>query len=94
MLKNVTENDVLKALSEIDRYGVPRQRQSRKYNLIHQGKSYPPKYVLSLAYKHANGRELEPHEFNGGDQTNSILTALNFEIKEGSLSLKKNLKPQ
>ncbi|NCC99693.1 MAG: hypothetical protein EOL95_08365 [Bacteroidia bacterium] len=50
-------------------------------------KSYPPKYVLSIATKIATGREIEPSQFNGGDETNNFLTTLGFTIREGSKSL-------
>ncbi len=87
--KEVTNQDILQALHEIDKSGVPKRRQAIKYNLYHDGKSYPPKYVLSLATKYATGKELEATDFSGGDETNNFLSSLGFTIREGSNEVKK-----
>ena len=80
----VIRQHVLSALEEIDKKGVPAKRKSTKYNLYHDNKPYPPKYVLSIATKIAVGKELEPSQFYGGDETNNFLTSLGFTILEGS----------
>lgn len=87
--KLVKGKHVLKALSEIDKNDVPKRRQSKKYDLYHDGKTYPPKYVLSIATKYATGEELKASDFNGGDETNNFLISLGFEIREGSKIIKK-----
>lgn len=81
--KNITKENVLKAISEIDINGIPSNRKSTKYHLIFNDKFYPPKYVLSIANKHVNGKELEPNEFGGGDETNNFLINLGFKIQDG-----------
>ncbi len=43
------------AIAEIDKDGVPAWRQSVRYYFVHQGRRYPPKYVVSLAAKYAAG---------------------------------------
>lgn len=63
----ITKQHILDAIAEIDRNGVPAMRQAKGFDLVHNGKTYPPKYVLSLAAKHGTGRELDPAEFSGGD---------------------------
>lgn len=78
--KNITKNDVLKALENINKFGVAKRRESTIYSLKYKGKSYPPKYVISIANKFANGYELEPSEFGGGDETNGYLIKLGFNI--------------
>jgi len=78
--KTVTRKDVLKALHLIDKYGVPLERISRKYFLRYNNQDYPPKYVLSIAAKFATGKELEPYQFNGGNETNKFLSSLGFTI--------------
>lgn len=85
--KEITQQDVLKALTEIDKNGVPKRREATKYNLYHNGKSYPPKYVLSIATKYAIGQELEASEFSGGNETNNFLISLGFTIREGNNEL-------
>lgn len=82
--RKVNIQDVLEALAFIDKNGVPANRRATRYNLFHNDKSYPPKYVLSNATKIATGRELEPSQFNGGEETNSFLTTLGFTIREGN----------
>ncbi len=78
--KNITRAHVLKALQEIDKKGIPPSRMSRDYVLVHNGKFYPPKYVISLANKYANGYELPPDKFSGGAQTNNFLKKLGFTV--------------
>jgi hypothetical protein len=64
------------ALRQIDTQSYPKRRESTTYNLHDSGKIYPPKYVLSLANKFANGSVL--HGFKGGAQTNNFLIARGF----------------
>lgn len=85
--RQVNKQNILKALSYIDKNGVPSNRRATKYILYHNKKPYPPKYVLSIATKIATGRELEPSQFNGGDEPNRYLTSLGFTILEGKMSL-------
>lgn len=78
--KNINRNAVLKAIDRIEQEGIPKGRESKKYNLRFNNKNYPPKYIISLANAVVNGLELEPREFSGGKETNSYLTSLGFEI--------------
>jgi hypothetical protein len=80
--KQVRRQHILEALEYIEKNKVPLNRRSTKYDLYYNGKTYPPKYGLSIATKFATGKELEPKIFNGGDETNSFLNSLNFEIRE------------
>lgn len=70
------------AVRQIDREGVPARRDSTKFHLVVGKRRYPPKYVLSLAVAHATGRELGPHEFSGGEETNGVLRSLGFVVEE------------
>jgi len=47
---------------------------------MYNGKTYPPKFAISLANKYANGTELAPDGFHGGDETNNFLKSRGFEI--------------
>src|SRR5439155_26097265 len=40
----------------------------------------PPKYLVSLANRHANGAELSSSVFNGGAETNDFLQSLGFTV--------------
>jgi hypothetical protein len=78
--KNTKREHIVKAIEEIETKGIPTSRASKKYLLEHNGKYYSPKYVISLANKYANGKELNPSKFSGGDESNKFLTHLGFNI--------------
>ena len=63
----------LQAADQIDDVGVPPRRKSRRYDLILRGKSYPPKYVISLAIRFAPNVEYRP-EFNAVEAKNYFIT--------------------
>ncbi|WP_459195785.1 HNH endonuclease [Wukongibacter baidiensis] len=78
--KNITRKDILKAIEHIDLNGVPEERRPTKYYLKYKGRSYPPKYVISISNIIANKKELKATKFNGGKEANSYLESLGFEI--------------
>lgn len=80
--KNIRKEHIIKAIEEIERTEIPKERSSRKYLLEFNGKLFPPKYVISLANKYANGKTLDPSQFNGGKETNDFLKGLGFNIVE------------
>jgi len=45
---NIARNHILKAIQEIDRDGIPKGRNSKKFKLVFEEKAYPPKYVISI----------------------------------------------
>lgn len=79
---NISVEHILRALEEIDRYGIPEQRKATRYYLNYEGKLYPPKYVISLANKYANGSELNPTDFSGGLESKAFLKKLGFHTGE------------
>jgi hypothetical protein len=59
--------------------------QPTKYELVHDGKRYPPKAVVGLSFKHFRGQILGPEEFSGGEapgQANYVLRRLGFTVSE------------
>jgi hypothetical protein len=78
--KNISSSHVEQAIQEIDRSGIPDRRESTKYVLTYNDKNYPPKLVISIANKYANGEELSSSKFNGGRESNTFLTSLGFSI--------------
>ncbi|MEM3068196.1 MAG: hypothetical protein QXX91_06130 [Thermoplasmata archaeon] len=46
----------------------------------YNGEFYPPKYIISIANKYVNGKELDPEEFSGGVEANQFLKILVFNI--------------
>ena len=79
--KNINKKHILRAIEQVEKSGIPKGRRSKKFVLKYKGKEYPPKYVLSIANVYANGKELAPNDFSGGDESNSFLKNLNFTIK-------------
>jgi len=80
--KNIHSEHVLKAIEEIKRTGIPEGRSSKKFLVEFNGIFYPPKYIISLANKYANGEELNPSGFSGGTESNDFLRVLGFKIVE------------
>lgn len=81
--ENVTAGHIRLALHEIDQDGVPKDAESTGYDLVYDGKRYPPKLVLSLAVKQATGEPLDRAAFSGGEASSAfrLLRRLDFEVK-------------
>jgi hypothetical protein len=83
--KGLTREHVLLALADLDAgvehsFGAP-----TGYELVHEGRQYPPKAVIGLAFRHNVGRVLPPEEFNGGEkpgQANLVLPGLGFTVEK------------
>ena len=67
---------ITRAIREIDGTGIPRHRESYRYDLLLHGKKYPPKFVISIATQYATGTTLSPHRFNA-------VEAKNYFLREG-----------
>ena len=80
--ENITKDHILKAIDKIDQEGVPRGRNSTTYNVFYNNKTYPPKLIISYANYFANGDELNPNMFSGGDKSKCFNLLINqgFEI--------------
>ena len=61
---NITKEHVLEALKLIDENGIPKEKESIKYDVFYSNKRYPSKYVISLAYQKAYGVELDHNSFS------------------------------
>ncbi len=90
IIRSLERDDVIQALHEIDREGIPKRRQSTKFCLAHGRRHYPPKLAISYAsaFRYADEPEfhegLDPNEFAGGSQSNGALSELGFTIVECS----------
>src|SRR4051812_46452291 len=81
--KGLAREHVLRALAGLDAgvehpFGAP-----TGYELVHQGRRYPPKAVIGMAFRHLAGRILQPEEFSGGEapgQANFVLRELGFTV--------------
>jgi len=80
--QNIKREHLLKAILEIDQNGVPKNAHSSTYDLVFEGKEYPPKLVVSLANKYANGELLNRSSFAGGEDTDAfkLLRKEGFEV--------------
>ncbi|MBP7795956.1 MAG: hypothetical protein KA059_04180 [Elusimicrobiales bacterium] len=86
--KNIKREHIIKAIKKINKVGIPEGRNSKKFLLEYKCEFYPPKYVISLANKYANSKELVSQKFDGGAETNNYLKRLKFKIVENFSSAK------
>ena len=77
---NLKKKHIIQAINEAKEVGIPIGRGSRKYLLKHENDYFPPKYVISLANKYANGIILDRSSFGGGNESNNFLNNLGFKI--------------
>lgn len=72
--KGLTSVHFKSAAKEIDRDGVPNERASVHYDLVLDGKKYPPKYVISIAAKYLDGEEWSSDNFNAVEAKNYFVS--------------------
>lgn len=75
---------VLAAMARIDRQGVPPRREGRTFEVAHEGRTYPPKLLVSVACEIALGKPLPSVVFAGGAETNGFLRRLGFAVASKS----------
>lgn len=79
----LTRERILQAIADIDA-GVEHSFDTPTgYELVHDGKQYPPKAIIGLACRYSLVRILEPPEFSGGEapgQANFVLRKLGFTV--------------
>jgi uncharacterized protein with ParB-like and HNH nuclease domain len=78
--QNITRDHIIEALYEIDKLGYSERREATGFYLRFNEKKYPPKVVISISNKFANGQELSSSTFSGGEETNTFLYSRGFEI--------------
>ncbi|EJF08898.1 MrcB family domain-containing protein [Pontibacter sp. BAB1700] len=83
---NITKEHLFKAIEKIDIEGIPLKAHSSTYDVVFNGKLYPPKLVLSYANIFANNSELDRNNFEGGLNTPCfrILEENGFKIQKKS----------
>jgi hypothetical protein len=81
VLPRVRRENILEAIHEFDTALLPtdewctwESKASQVWALLHDGKRYPPKKIVSIA------TGLSVNEFNGGPETNSYLDELGFQV--------------
>jgi hypothetical protein len=86
---DVTDRDVRHAIEEYETLG-PQQffsthgfGPSRTYELVWNGRRYPHKAILGVAYEFATGHRLASGDFEGGKSgAVAVLRQLGFTIEE------------
>ncbi len=79
----ITRDHVLRAVQRIDREQI-RLNPSRKFDVLIDGRPYPPKGVMK--YAHAELPDGEPRwDLSGGAATNSRLEAMGFQVRSKEL---------
>ena len=78
---NITKEDIIEAIQKIDdgQEKVPIHREGIKYEISYNGKGYPQKFLISLANKIRNGKELSSEEFIANEATR-YLENLGFKV--------------
>ena len=89
--ENITKDHLVKAIKEIDKEGIPKGRQSFKYDLEYDKKKYPPLLVVSYANRIANGEEFAPNTLGGGPSSEAfkLLKKEGFIVNEKKEKLSK-----
>ena len=82
--KKISRKHLLAAAEIINREGVPKMRQSTRYNVLVNGSKFPPKYIISVAGKLATGKMISSQTFSGGAEANSFLRVRGFSIIDKS----------
>lgn len=71
---DISDEDIRKAVAIIDQEGIPPSRKSVHYDLVLNTRKYPPKYVISVAYRLKTGAEFPSKRFNAVEAKNHFLT--------------------
>ncbi len=84
----VTRREVLRAIREYDRLGAEKFfsehgfAPTTTYEMVWDGRRYPPKAILGTAFELATGKRLASGDFEGGKTgAVKVLTELGFSIE-------------
>lgn len=79
----INRGAVLRAMERIDRGGVHPFSESKKFDVVHNGKRYPPKALAGLATIEVRAEPLLPSDFSGGagSYCHIVLKECGFEIE-------------
>lgn len=91
--KGLTDEHFRLSAAEIKRLGVAPGRASRYYDLMLDGKSYPPKYVISLAHRFAHGKEFPARRFNAVEAKDYFLRS-GYKVLDRRAQARKVVAPQ
>lgn len=86
--EKITKDHVLSAIEKIGKEGIE-LIDSTKYDVVINGKNYPPKEIMRYAHEEMNGEHI--WELSGGNPTNKFLKEMGFEIIEKNTTNKDDL---
>jgi 5-methylcytosine-specific restriction protein A len=78
--QEIQREHIVQALEEIDNEGFPKSHHSTKWDLVYEGKLYPPKWAIRIAGKYALGEEHSDQLFSGGTEANGFLEKRGFQV--------------
>jgi hypothetical protein len=80
----ITHDDVVEGLKALDSGAQHSFGDSTGYDLVENGRRYPPKAALGLAARRIVGAPLGPYDFKGGEQSQCfrVLRRLGFTIEK------------
>lgn len=82
--ENITKQHIIDAVNKIEKEKVFLE-PSTKFDVVINGKSYPPKEIMRYAHELMNGEHIWHR--SGGEPTNKYLSSLGFEIRSKSDSI-------
>jgi hypothetical protein len=80
----LTREHVEQAIAQLDKGATHPFGTSTDYDLVVNGRAYPPKAVVGLAASLATGTPFAPSDFSGGEgpgQANGVLRSLGFTVE-------------
>lgn len=86
-LSLLTRNDIIRAMKEIDKNGIPSGRESRTYYLCYKGEMYPPKYTIDLAYSLVTGMTITSLLQERGSDCYDRLSELGFTLLHDGIDI-------
>lgn len=84
LFDKVTKKHILQGITDFEEKGFPKEfGPSSTYDVVYEGKKYPPKAIMAYANYHAEGRTIERY-FKGGEGTDCFkaFERNGFEIKK------------
>jgi hypothetical protein len=81
-LEGITRESLIAAMAHLKRGDPHRFSDSTKYDVLFEGRRYPPKAVVGLAAEQVSGRSLGPDDFSAGigSKCFRVLKALGFAV--------------
>jgi hypothetical protein len=77
---NISTSNILSGIERAEKESYPSNRASDGYDLFYNGKTFPPKVIISYANYFVNKTDLPSAQFSGGDETNLFLIERGFPI--------------